>query len=544
MTGPIAVADGVFWVGKRLPNDDFQCHAYLLVNGDDSVLIDPGSVLTIAETLANVAAVTDLSSIRHVVCHHPDPDIAGSLSALSEALPRSDVQVVTEWRARALLKHYGHRFQYWLIEEHDWELPLGGERSLQFQLTPYLHFPGAFVSYDPSSRTLFSSDIFGGFVTAADDLRAHDFEAAFTAMRPFHQHYMPSRALLSGSLARVSHRWPHIDRIAPQHGQLLEGPMVQQAFDALAELECGVFALADGDHELERLLRLSEAKVQFTDSLLAVSDPAALVASIDAVLRTTHHKASSALYVDVPDDGWTMWTTGARVLVTAPPSDSHALVELEGRPVARLALEFSHPSTLDEELIGMFQELAASIRPSVDQYVARVADSHRIAALRRATQTDPLTGLSNRRALEAELPRGQFAVVALDLDHFKSVNDRYGHARGDEVLRQVATAIQASVRDGDRAYRTGGEEFLVVAPRTDRSTGRDIAERIRANVSGLHFPDQAPSHVTVSAGVVSATTNDELDFPAVLAEADQALYEAKSRGRDQVCVAPHGVASA
>lgn len=535
--GPVQVSDSVWWVGCRLADDAFQCHSYLILNGSDSVLLDPGSLLTIDETLANVAELTALESVRYLVCHHPDPDIAGALGHLSTSLTRPDVVVVTEWRARALLKHYAHRFDYWLIEDHGWSLDLKPGRSLQFQLTPYLHFPGAFMSYDTQTATLFSSDIFGGFVADGDGLFATDIDSALLAMEPFHKHYMPSRALLGGALARVRGRWPRIDRIAPQHGQVIDGDLVGPAFDGLSELECGVFALTDADHELTRLLRLSEARTQFTESLLAIADPAALVASIDAVLRQTHQDATAALLVDVPDDGWTMWTTGSRVAVAEPPQDAHTLIELSGRPTARLSIDFRERSADKDELIGMFQELATYIRPSVDQYVSRARDSHRIAALSRASRTDPLTNLSNRRALDADLPIGSFALIALDIDHFKDVNDRFGHAHGDLVLQLVSARIRESIREEDRAYRMGGEEFLVVAPRADAAIGAEVAERIRRSVATIDLaPHSQPGDVTISAGVSEGFTRDELDFPSVLARADRALYASKRSGRDRVTV--------
>jgi flavorubredoxin len=228
-TSAIEVADGVWWVGRRLAGDEFQCHTYLLENGDDSVLLDPGSPLTIAGTVARIEQVMDLTSVKYLVCHHPDPDIAAALAPLSEQLTRPDVVVVTEWRARALLKHYGHRFDYWLIEDHDWVLPLHRDRLLEFQLTPYLHFPGAFMSYDTGTRTLFSSDIFGGFVPDSDVLVADDIDYVLTNARPFHQHYMPSTPLLQAGLARVRNRWPEIDLVAPQHGHLIPAHLVDAA---------------------------------------------------------------------------------------------------------------------------------------------------------------------------------------------------------------------------------------------------------------------------------------------------------------------------
>ncbi len=153
--------------------------------------------------------IGSVDAIRYLVCHHADPDIAASLPFLSARLTREDVEVVTEWRAAALLKHYGHRFPYYLVEEHDWVVPLAG-RELQFQLTPYLHFPGAMVSYDTLTRTLFSSDLFGGFVPDNDVLVSDDVDYIIENARPFHQHYMPSHDLLNAGLTRIQQRWPDI----------------------------------------------------------------------------------------------------------------------------------------------------------------------------------------------------------------------------------------------------------------------------------------------------------------------------------------------
>ena len=533
--GPVQVADSIWWVGRRLPNDSFQCHSYLLVDGDEAVLFDPGSPLTIEDTLAKVEQVVDLRALRYLVCHHPDPDIAAALPYLSQRLDREDVVVVTEWRARALLKHYGHRFGYYLIEEHDWALELSAGRRVEFQLTPYLHFPGAFMSYDVPTGTLFSSDLFGGFVPDSDVLVATDVEYVLENARPFHQHYMPSTSLLRAGLERVQQRWPDITTIAPQHGHVIPQPLVRAAFEGLARIECGVFAIADGDHDLRRLLRLAEAKQQLAESLLTVADPAALVASLDAVLRHTHQASSAELFIDVPDDGWTVWRQGTRARVSGPPDDARAIVELEGVPVALLALAVDEADGSGDEVLHMLHDMAESIRPAVDQYVVHARDAHRIAALRRASQTDPLTGLGNRRALEAETPAGDYALVSLDLDYFKRVNDACGPASGDVVLRMFSEVIQSSIRDGDHAYRLGGEEFLVVLPRADGPTGARIAERIRSSIAATDFGSHAPEgRVTVSAGVAAVALASAESFVEALARADAALYASKDLGRDRV----------
>jgi diguanylate cyclase (GGDEF)-like protein len=534
---PVQLADGVWWVGTRLPNDRFQCHAYLIENGVDSVLLDPGSPLTIASTLDKVRQIMPLDSIGYLVCHHPDPDIAACLRDLSTVLDRDDVQVVTEWRAQALLKHYGHRFDYYRVEEHDWTLPLSESRALEFQLTPYLHFPGAMVSYDTATATLFSSDLFGGFVPDSDVLVCDDLDYIIDAARPFHQHYMPSTELLDAGLTRIQHRWPRIDRIAPQHGHVIPGPLVSRAFDALSAIECGVFTLADADIDLRHLLRIAEAKQQITQALLTIAEPLALVAAMNSILSATHDARDCALFIDLPDKGWTMWGLGyPRPVPRTPPSD-WPTVPLTGEPPALLAVHTIDDSDPDDDLMAMLAGLAPTVRAVVDQYLHEYRLSRRVSDLRKAALTDPLTGLGNRRALETHLPLGDYALISLDIDHFKSVNDIFGHAAGDRVLTEVSAALQAIIRSDDAAYRVGGEEFLIVLPDTGIDEATRAAERLRAIVKGLDLMGQAPEgRITISLGVTCVHGGDQASFAGALEEADAALYESKNNGRDRITV--------
>lgn len=168
-----------------------------------------------------------------------------------------------------------------------------------------------------------------------------------------------------------------------------------------------------------------------------------------------------------------------------------------------------------------------------------------MSRLRSASTHDLLTGLANRRLLLGQLPgllaisrrRGDpLCLLMLDLDHFKRVNDTYGHAVGDQTLSALARSIERDVRLGDLVARFGGEEFVVVCPNTDEQAGVLIAERIRESIASLSEADLGFDGVqTVSIGL--AVSSKAVDSPADLLErADQALYEAKSSGRDRVCV--------
>ena len=172
-----------------------------------------------------------------------------------------------------------------------------------------------------------------------------------------------------------------------------------------------------------------------------------------------------------------------------------------------------------------------------------------VRRLRLLADRDELTGLLNRRAFlvnaEGAAERARrggtpLALVLLDLDHFKRINDEHGHLTGDRALRLAAEAVTATLRSGDAVGRYGGEEFCLLLPGTDAGTAEAIAERIRRNVAAVRIDtDRGPLLLTASFGVAAlgpeATTVHEL-----LVRADAALYAAKEQGRDRVVVAPAG----
>ncbi|MEW6695088.1 Response regulator PleD [Tepidimonas thermarum] len=163
---------------------------------------------------------------------------------------------------------------------------------------------------------------------------------------------------------------------------------------------------------------------------------------------------------------------------------------------------------------------------------------------------DPLTGLPNRRAflgrLTQELDRssraGEMALLLMiDIDHFKSVNDRYGHLAGDAVLRAVARLLSEQVRPMDTVARLGGEEFGVVFPHCGPTFGALLAERLRAAVAAtvMPLPDgQATLQVTVSIGGAYSPAWVRSSVEHWMERADRQLYEAKRQGRNRVCIEP------
>jgi two-component system, cell cycle response regulator len=230
---------------------------------------------------------------------------------------------------------------------------------------------------------------------------------------------------------------------------------------------------------------------------------------------------------DVDNDLWlSVLVPDAKNLVIVPLS-------AEGHAIGALVVEHGmrRGSRIERRVVGMLERFA----------------SHGALALRNAwlleqvqelAATDGLTGIANRytfqNALERELERAgrsgeDVGLAMLDIDHFKRLNDAYGHQAGDEVLRRVAVALSAESRTYDTIARYGGEEFALILPATDRAETRAIVDRLRRDIA----ESESQPSVTISAGMATfptdASTVDEL-----IAAADEALYESKREGRNRV----------
>jgi diguanylate cyclase (GGDEF)-like protein len=181
-------------------------------------------------------------------------------------------------------------------------------------------------------------------------------------------------------------------------------------------------------------------------------------------------------------------------------------------------------------------ELLARVKAVIRERSATEAAEKRAETLEIMAITDALTGVANRRYFEIRYPEEleraarygfDLSCLMIDIDHFKSINDTYGHATGDVVIREVAAVIKRAMRSIDFIARYGGEEFCALLPETDIAAALNIAERIREAIEAVDLGDGRP-RVTASLGAAAGVTN------GLVENADKALYDAKRRGRNRV----------
>ncbi len=254
-TSPIEITPGLWWVGFADYEAGFSNNPYLLVDGDEAVLFDPGPGHPFFKYLIldKIEQVVPLEQVRYVVVHHQDPDLAALVPLIEEGL-HPNVVVITAPRVALFLPYYGIRSPVLPVRDGEC-LELASGRRIRFLHLPYLHFAGNMASYDERSRTLFSSDIFGGF-NRSWHLFADDGDLA--AARDFLAEYVCSRAALEHAHRKLDEL--EIERICPQHGSVIVS-QVDRFLDLLLEVEPGRALLSDFGPATDEQLALLTEKV-------------------------------------------------------------------------------------------------------------------------------------------------------------------------------------------------------------------------------------------------------------------------------------------
>jgi len=554
-TQAIEVAPQIYWIGSYLENDPFQCHPYLIENGDESVLIDPGSMLEFESLIAKTRTVTELKNIKYIVLHHQDPDLCASVPEIEKLIDRKDLQIVTHSRMTVLIKHYLTTSGYYEIDKNNLQLDTNNGLCLKFITTPYCHSPGAFVSYEPKSKTLLSSDIFGGLEESWEFYATDDY---FEQARAFHESYMPGKDIFNYTLRKIEQL--DIDLIAPQHGSIIKKKYIPQLIENMKNLECGLYMdkkyneeMLDIIDQLEQSQQALKKQEHFLQQVIDGSADPIMVINLDYTIALMNDATKALINFNFIADKNKPKCYEVSHHFHKPCENEYCPLKTIIKQKQSVQVTHNH---LSKE--GANQSVEVSAQPllddngdvyaiieSIHDVTSHWENHHRLTEQKKVSDYkanhDHLTGLPTRELLldrlqqsinQAKRHNAKVGVLFIDLDNFKLINDTQGHQAGDTVLQTIAHRFQKILRQVDTVARVGGDEFIIVFNSLKQQ--KDIVEVIDKLIKSINKPisiDGKNTIVTLSIGI-STYPDDGMEPEILLKHADSAMYKAKAMGRN------------
>lgn len=530
------IGNGIYWVGGCAQDGGLHCNPYLLIDGGEGILIDPGSVLDFEDVFKNVCSLIPLEKIKYVILHHQDPDFCSSVPLFEEA--GGKFKIVTHWRTQTLVKYYGIRSEYYIINENDFKLTLASGRTFGFVLTPYLHFPGAFTTYDYQTKILFSSDLFGAFSYEWSLYAKDDY---LEKMKTFHEHYMPSNSILRPVMEVFLGM--DIAMIAPQHGSIIKENMVSY-IKALRDLECGSLL-----NPIKRDLVKSGGYMAICSSVLkrlgtifnrdsVVEVVAELDLTLDENLNITDYNYT----------GNVLWNTifervlarkGLTWLMVIEPLTETLSKEYD-IPMPDVFESYlkkaeNEASNLNEEN-RVLKEINSRLESSI-----QVSQNKLIRCY--------ITGLYNFDFFKNYLANEINSIIAdqseqnpgliyISLDHLEEFEYVYGNDEVEEVLKNVVFILNDLKEGNEVLFRLQGYSFACYIPQASKEGSLAFAERIRNTIASS---EKFIESISASIGLVCLgeikEKEDYVNHP------DRTLYNiaamrvklAQKMGRNIVC---------
>ncbi len=475
------IAAGIYWVGGCAQDGGLHCNPYLIVDGDEGVLIDPGSVLDFEDVYENVCSIISLEKIKYVILHHQDPDFCSAVPLFEKA--GAKFEIVTHWRTQTLVKYYGIQSNYYIINENEFKLTLASGRTLGFVLTPYLHFPGAFTSYDYQSRILFSSDLFGAFSYEWSLYAKGDY---IEKMKTFHEHYMPANSIIRPVMELFLGM--EINMIAPQHGSIIKENIIAHIKE-LRDLECGTL-LNPIKRDLAKsggYMAICSTVLKRLGSIFNQESVRELVADLDLTLddnlnitdyNVTGDVLWNMIFERILARKGTTW-----LMVIEPLTETLAkeydipMPEVFSSHIKKAEEEASSLNEQNRMLKEINNRLEISIQESQNKLI----------------RCD-ITGLYNfsffKNYLASEInsilidSSGQNpGLIIISLDNIERIEYLYGHDEVEEIQRNVVFLLESLKTGNEIFFKLQGVVFACYLPQTSKEAAQAFAEKIRNTIA-------------------------------------------------------------
>lgn len=530
------IADGIYWVGGSQQEGGLNCNPYLIVDGEEAVLIDPGSVLDFDYVFENVCNLVPLDRIKYVILHHQDPDFCSSVPLFEKS--GAKFTIITHWRTQTLVKFYGIISPYYIINEHNYELILSSGRSLEFVMTPYLHFPGAFVTYDKKTKVLFSSDLFGAFSFEWELYAGDDY---IEKMKAFHEHYMPGNSILRPVMETLLGM--DIEMIASQHGSVIR-EQIAKHIKVLRDLECGTLlnpikrnlAKSGGYMNLCSLvLKRFSAVFSKEEVLHAISG---LDVVIDSELNITDYNYNgnslwNLLFEQILDKEGIGWIIIIEPFVHILSKEYDvAMPELFEGKVKKAESEAATISEQNKILVEINKRLEGALHESENKLIRC-----------------PNTGLYNQEFFKTYLlselhtisdqdSSQNPALILIRIDEIEKIEFYHGNDEVDGILKNIADILDEIKEKTGILFKLDGANFAYYSPHDTKEKTLDLCEFVRNKIA---FSEKFIEKVTASIGVVwldEIRNNDiysDNPYKAFYNVANMRVRLAENKGGNLVC---------
>lgn len=535
-TRTVEIASGIFWVGGAAQDGGLHCNPYLIVDGDQGILIDPGSVLDFEDVYENVCSIIPLEQIKYVILHHQDPDFCSAVPLFEQA--GAKFEVVTHWRTQTLVKYYGIQSQYYIINENEFKLTLASGRNLGFVLTPYLHFPGAFTSYDYQTKILFSSDLFGAFSFEWSLYAKDDY---IEKMKTFHEHYMPSNSIIRPVMEQFLGM--DIAMIAPQHGSVIKQNIVAH-IKVLRDLECGTLL-----NPIKRDLAKSGGYMGICSAVLKRLGSIFNQESVREVLADLELTLDENLNItDYNVTGNVLWNMMFERILARKGTTWLMVIE----PLTEtLSKEYDIPMPeVFESHIKKAEDEASSLTEQnrLLKEINNRLESSILESQNKLIRCD-ITGLYNysffKNYLASEInsilidnSEQNPGLIIISLDNLERIEYLYGHDEVEEIQRNVVFLLESLKAGNEMFFKLQGVVFACYLPQTSKEAALTFAEKIRNEIAAS---EKFIEKITASIGLVwLSEIRDNAEHSGSWAEAfyNVAAMRAKiarNMGRNIVC---------
>lgn len=478
ISGPVSIAEGLWWVGDDLCSAELHCNPYLLLDKGSAVLFDPGSVLDVEIVMAKVKMLVPLEKLEAIVVSHQDPDLCAAIPILEQN--GFSGYVCCHERAANIIQFYGVKSSFYYVDQHNFRYQMKNGNDLRFLYAPYLHFPAAIMTYLQRQKAVLTGDLFGAIANNWYLYASEDYQES---MKTYHEIYMPSHEILEPAMNQLLKL--EIRLICPQHGSIIANDC-SRYIEILKNLECGFFLkpLRKNLMEAGGYQQLCNQIIKRYFSMYGVKKVRETFEGSGFILDYQKKNLTSSQF---PDTG--IWEEFFDLVLS---KKGMPWITIVSPLVEKMTKEYNIP------LPKPFESLIFTAQQNVDLMTEKyqALEKKRLElqdSLIDAQNRCPVTGLYNQeyfsRFFSSEMKKFSyeettFGLVLLSIDNLSNINLDFGRIEGDDALKTLAYYLkEAFPGKNEYLFKLQGGMFAVYLPGTKRNTVLERTDSLCATIS-------------------------------------------------------------